>query len=246
MTVIYDALAVDYQAYRIPDQRISEKIDAQLENAGSILNVGAGTGSYEPTHCRVVALEPSQEMISKRSHGKAEAILGSAENIPFQDDEFDIAMGILTIHHWQNISRGLAEMKRVAKKKVVLLTWIDDSPRFWIQDYFPEMRDIDRQIFPTLAELESYLGKINVEVVEIPGDCTDGFMCAYWKRPAAYLDHRVRAAISTFSRMKNYEAGLAKLKIDLESGEWRSRYGKLLEASSLDLGYRLVVSERNA
>ena len=246
MTVNYDALAADYQAYRIPDQRISEKIDAQLEKAGSILNVGAGTGSYEPAHCRVVALEPSQEMILKRSYGKAEAILGSAENIPFQDDEFDIAMGILTIHHWQNISRGLAEMKRVAKKKVVLLTWIDDSPRFWIQDYFPEMRDIDRQIFPTLAELESYLGKINVEVVEIPEDCTDGFMCAYWKRPAAYLDYRVRAAISTFSRMKNHESGLAKLKIDFESGEWRSRYGKLLDASSLDLGYRLVVFDKNA
>ena len=246
MTVNYDALAVDYQAYRIPDQRISEKINAQLENAGSVLNVGAGTGSYEPTHCRVVALEPSQEMISKRSTGKANAILGSAENIPFQDDEFDIVMGILTIHHWLNISRGLAEMKRVAKEKIVLLTWIDDSPRFWLQDYFSEIRDIDRQIFPTLTELEGYLGNIKVEIVEIPENCTDGFMCAYWKRPAAYLDHRVRDAISTFSRMKNFESGLAKLKIDLESGEWRSRYGKSLEANSLDLGYRLVVSEKNA
>ncbi len=246
MTVNYDALAVDYQSCRIPDQRISEKIAAQLESAGSVLNVGAGTGSYEPSHCRVVALEPSQEMISKRGIGKAGAILGSAENIPFQDDEFDIAMGILTIHHWQNISRGLAEMKRVAKEKVVLFTWIDDSPRFWVQDYFPEMRDIDRQIFPTLAELESYLGDIDVKVVEIPEDCTDGFMCAYWKRPAAYLDHRVRAAISTFSRMKDYEAGLAKLKADLESGAWRSRYGEILKVNSLDLGYRLVISEKNS
>jgi len=246
MTVNYNTLAVDYQTYRIPDRRIADKIEAQLENAGSVLNVGAGSGSYEPSHCRVVALEPSQEMILKRRNGKTNAILGSAENIPFQDNEFDIAMGILTIHHWKNISRGLAEMKRVVKNKVVLLTWIDDSPRFWIQDYFPQMRDIDRQIFPTLAELESYLGNIKVEVVEIPGDCTDGFMCAYWKRPVAYLDHRVRAAISTFSRMKNHEAGLAKLKFDLESGEWQRRYGKLLEASSLDLGYRLVVSDRNA
>ncbi len=245
MTVNYDVLAVDYQAYRVPDQRISEQIGAYLENEESVLNVGAGTGSYEPSHCRVVALEPSQEMILKRSSDKADAILGSAENIPFQDDEFDIAMGILTIHHWQNLSRGLAEMKRVAGKKVVLLTWIEDSPRFWVQDYFPEMRDIDRQIFPTLAELESCLGNIEVEVVEIPEDCTDGFMCAYWKRPEAYLDRGVRAAISTFSRMKNHEAGLAKLRVDLESGEWRSRYENLLDASSLDLGYRLVVSEKN-
>ncbi len=145
MTVNYDALAVDYQAYRIPDQRILEKINAQLEDAESVLNVGAGTGSYEPTHCRVVALEPSHEMITKRSNGNTDTIFGSAEIIPFQDNEFDIAMGILTIHHWQNISHGLAEMKRVAKKKVVLLTWIDDSPRFWLQDYLSEMRDIDRQ-----------------------------------------------------------------------------------------------------
>ncbi|MEE8288616.1 MAG: hypothetical protein V3R25_04285, partial [Nitrosomonadaceae bacterium] len=100
--------------------------------------------------------------------------------------------------------------------------------------------------FPTLTELESYLGNIKVEVVEIPEDCTDGFMCAYWKRPAAYLDHRVRAAISTFSRMSDNEAGLAKLKDDLESGEWKSKYGQLLEMNSLDLGYRLVVSEKNA
>ena len=246
MAVNYDALAVDYQAYRIPDRRISEKINTHLENAGSVLNVGAGTGSYEPLHCKVVALEPSQEMISKRGIDKAEAILGSAENIPFQDDAFEIAMGILTIHHWRNLPRGLAEMKRVARRKVVLLTWIDDSPRFWMQDYFPEMRNIDHQIFPTLTELESYLGNIKVEVVEIPEDCTDGFMCAYWKRPAAYLDHRVRAAISTFSRMSDYEAGLAKLKDDLESGEWKSKYGQLLEMNSLDLGYRLVVSEKNA
>ncbi len=246
MTVNYDALAVDYQAYRIPDQRILEKINAQLEDAESVLNVGAGTGSYEPTHCRVVALEPSHEMITKRSNGNTDTILGSAEIIPFQDNEFDIAMGILTIHHWQNISHGLAEMKRVAKKKVVLLTWIDDSPRFWLQDYLSEMRDIDRQFFPTLKELEAYLGNIKVEVVEIPEDCTDGFMCAYWKRPSAYLDHGVRTAISTFSRMKNYETGLARLKNDLESGKWKSRYGKLLETSNLDLGYRLVVSEKNA
>ncbi len=246
MAVNYDALADAYQTYRNPDPRISEKIYSHLENARSVLNVGSGTGSYEPKHCKVVAIEPSQEMISKRSNDKAEAILGSAENIPFQDDEFDIAMGILTIHHWRNLPRGLAEMKRVAKKKVVLLTWIDDSPRFWMQDYLPEMRKIDRQIFPTLTELESYLGNIKVEVVKIPEDCTDGFMCAYWKRPEAYLDPGVRVAISTFSRMTNYETGLAKLKKDLESGEWMKKYRKLLEASSLDLGYRLVVFEKNA
>ncbi len=246
MAVNYDVLAVDYEALRIPDRRISRKIDAHLENAGSVINVGAGTGSYEPIHCKVVALEPSPEMISKRGIGKAKAVQGVAENIPFQDDEFDIAMGILTIHHWQNLPGGLAEMKRVARNKVVLLTWIDDSPRFWMQDYFPEMRDIDRRIFPTLTELESYLGNINVEVVEIPGDCTDGFMCAYWKRPAAYLDHRVRAAISTFSRMNAYEKGLAKLKDDLESGEWKNKYGELFEIDSMDMGYRLVVSDKNA
>lgn len=210
------------------------------------MNVGAGTGAYEPTDCDVVAIEPSHEMIAKRKQGTATVIQGYAEDLPFDDNEFDVAMGILTIHHWRDIPQGLSEMRRVAKRKVVLLTWIDDSPKYWLEDYFPEMRAMDKALFPTLSELGQLLGRISSDVVEIPGDCTDGFMCAYWKRPDAYLDKGVRAAISTFARMPDIESGLARLKSDLSSGEWYKKYGNLLNMDSLDLGYRLVVCDKIA
>jgi SAM-dependent methyltransferase len=246
MIVKYDPLAFDYREHRKPDASFAAKIDAHAAGAKSIINVGAGTGSYEPRNCNVIALEPSVKMILNRPKDAAKAIQGLAEHIPFQRNEFDIAMGILTIHHWQNLRMGLSEMKRVARQKIVLFTWVDESPPYWMEDYFPEMRAIDRRIFPTLAELESHLGKIEVEPVEIPGDCTDGFMCAYWKRPEAYLDSGVRAAISTFSRMKNTESGLSKLHADIESGLWRRTYGHLLDKFSLDLGYRLVFCKKEA
>lgn len=246
MTVNYDVLANDYKAYRTPDVRIEAIIRRELKGFESLLNVGAGLGSYEPRHGEVIALEPSMEMIAKRPGGAAPAVQGPAESMPFADASFDVAMGILTLHHWQNLALGLAEMKRVARDKIVLLTWIDDSPRFWMEDYFPEMRDIDRKIFPTLKTLEAHLGNLRAEIVPIPADCTDGFMGAYWSRPEKYLDAGVRSAISTFARLANPPQGIEALRKDIESGAWHQKYGELKSRNTTDLGYRLVVSEKNA
>ena len=246
MFVDYDKIAKQYQSFRKPDKRIASRISKHTKGTQKVINVGAGTGAYEPTHCDIIAIEPSQEMIAKRKVTPATIIQGVAENLPFDDNEFDVAMGILTIHHWSDIPQGLGEMLRVSKQKVVLLTWIDDSPKFWLEDYFPEMRVIDKALFPTLDELDQLMGGISSEVVEVPSDCTDGFMCAYWKRPDAYLSAGVRAAISTFARMKNVEAGLAQLSCDISSGKWYRKQEHLLSKDSLDLGYRLVVCDKTA
>lgn len=246
MPVDYDKFAEQYEVFRKPDKRIADRISKHLVGAQRIINVGAGSGAYEPTHCEVVAIEPSQKMIARRKKTTATVIQGFAEDLPFGDNEFDVATGILTIHHWSDISQGLAEMRRVAKHKVVLLTWIDDSPKYWLEDYLPEMREIDKALFPTLDELDQWLGGISSEVVGIPSDCTDGFMCAYWKRPESYLNENVRAAISTFARMHNVGQGLSQLAADISSGKWHSKYGNFLNKTSLDLGYRLVVCDNNA
>lgn len=246
MSVDYDQLANPYGSFRKPDKRIAARISRHTKAAQSVVNIGAGTGAYEPTHCEVVAIEPSREMLAKRNTTTATAIQACAENLPFNDNEFDVAMGILTIHHWSDIRQGLSEMRRVAKQKVVLLTWIDDSPKFWLEDYFPAMRVIDKNLFPTLDELDQLLGGISSEIVEVPADCTDGFMCAYWKRPEAYLNEGVRTAISTFARMQDVESGLAQLAGDISSGNWYTKQHNLLTKDSLDLGYRLVVCDKTA
>jgi SAM-dependent methyltransferase len=250
MSVDYDKLAQQYKKYRMPDPRIAEQIHFHLRNAQRILNVGAGTGSYEPEDCEVVALEPYYEMISRRKHSGALLIQGSAEELPFKDNTFDCSMGILTIHHWSDTVSGLQEMLRVTRDRIVLLTWIGYGNNFWLVDYIPEIVGIDEKLFPTLEELDQILGGISVETIEIPHDCTDGFMCAYWRRPEMYLDPDARRAISTFSRMPAsripaIQEQLDKLKEDIKSGVWCKKYSHLLERESLDLGYRLVVSEKS-
>ncbi|MFC1889819.1 class I SAM-dependent methyltransferase [Thermodesulfobacteriota bacterium] len=244
MTVNYDLLTEQYKAYRRPDPRIAQALWAHLAGARYVLNVGAGIGSYEPKHCKVVALEPSEEMIALRPASTATVVNGHAEELPFRDCAFDAAMAILTIHHWPDIRKGLSEMLRVTRARVVLLTWVGYGNDFWLADYIPEIRGVDSRLFPTLGELDEMLGHTTVEVVELPHDCTDGFMCAYWRRPEAYLDSGVRKAISTFERIGNVADELAALKRDLDSGAWEQNYGDLLDARSMDLGYRIVVSDR--
>ncbi|MDF1798185.1 MAG: SAM-dependent methyltransferase, partial [Planctomycetota bacterium] len=158
---------------------------------------------------------------------------------------FDAALAILTVHHWPDRGRGLDELRRVARGPVVLWTWDPAAPGFWLTDYFPDLLDIDRRIFPSLAELERHLGPLEVRSVPIPADCTDGFLGAYWRRPEAYLEAAVRAAISTFHKLADPAPGLARLASDLATGAWRERYGEVLELEQLDLGYRLVVAPRS-
>ena len=243
MPVDYDQLAEQYRNYRKPDPKIAVRIQFHTQGAQRVLNVGAGMGSYEPEGCEVMAIEPSYEMISKRERTKVTLIQGFAENLPFRDNEFDVSMGILTIHHWSDIAMGLQEMLRVSKNKIVLFTWIGYGSDFWLEEYIPEIKGVDEKLFPTLEELNRLLGTISVETIEIPYDCIDGFMCAYWRRPEAYLDPNVRKAISTFSRISDFQEGFNRLQDDINSGMWHKKQSHLLEKESLDLGYRLVVWE---
>ena len=241
MVPLYDRIGRDYSARRKPDPRIAEAILRALGDAGTVVNVGAGAGAYEPTDRQVVAVEPSMTMIAQRGAGSAPVIRASATALPFRDDSFDAALAVLTVHHWPDRQLGLSELRRVARSRIVVLTWDRSSPGFWLTDYFPEILDIDRRIFPASGEFGRSLRPVSMETVPIPHDCTDGFLGAYWRRPAAYLDERVRSAISTFSKLSGVEAAIDRLSADLESGEWDRRYGEILTRTELDLGYRLIV-----
>ena len=186
-------------------------------------------------------------MIRQRPPSSAPVVQASACDLPFADGAFAAALAILTIHHWPDKSKGLEELARVARERVVLLTWDPSAngagARFWLVDeYFPEIPEIDRRIFPTIEDIERVLGRVSIVDVPIPRDCTDGFLGAYWCRPRAYLDPDVRRAISAFAKLSNVDARLERLRRDLDSGEWRRRHRSLLAACCLDLGYRLIVA----
>ena len=174
-------------------------------------------------------------MISQRSSKRLPVVQAFAEFLPFKDNSFDAVMAILTIHHWSNIERGLKEAVRVAKKQLVLLTWIGFVEEFWLLDYLSKIKEMDKPLFPSIDDLTRLLGQVRVIPVPIPHDCKDGFLCAYWRRPQAYLDEDVRRAISTFSRVTDFEDGLKTLAKDLNSGVWYQRYGSLLNHEQMDL-----------
>ena len=241
MSLTYDSMGMNYAELRKPDPRIARYITHALGDASTVLNVGAGTGSYEPADRQVTAVEPSREMIRQRKPGAVPAIEACAESLPFPDKSFDASMAILTIHHWTDKRAGLREMRRVTRGPVVLLSF-DPSSRPWLTDYLPELAALDDERMPTLSELEQWLGPLQVTPVPIPHDCTDGFLYAYWKRPFAYLDTRLRAGSSSFWLIKGVEEGLEKLKRDLESGAWERRYADLLQQDEYEAGYRLVVA----
>jgi SAM-dependent methyltransferase len=241
---LYDRIGAGYAAWRRPDPRIAAHITAALGSARTVLNVGAGAGSYEPADRRVVAVEPSGEMVRQRPPGAAPAVRASAERLPFRDGAFDAAMGILTLHHWPDWRAGLREMRRTARGPVVVLTWDPAHEGFWlVQDYFPEILAVDRVIMPTLAEMEEVLGPLQVQALPVPADCVDGFLGAYWRRPAMYLDDGARGAISSFAKLDDVRPGLARLRADLADGGWERRNAALLDRSELDIGYRLLIAE---
>jgi len=240
---VYDKIGIGYAGRRRPDPRIAARINAALGECRSVVNVGAGTGSYEPDDRFVIALEPSIEMLRQRPRHAAPAVQASAGRLPFRDGSFDAALAILTVHHWPNRSEGLDELRRVARERVVLLTFDPKHTGFWLtRDYFPEIAADDLERFPSIQELAAHFGRVEVHAVPIPADCVDGFLGAYWRRPEAYLDPRVRAAMSAFSQF-DATAGLARLERDLGSGAWRRRHSALLAQPELDLGYRLVVAD---
>lgn len=181
-------------------------------------------------------------MSAQRAEHAAPAVQAVAEALPFADTTFDVAMGVLTVHHWTDWEQGLKEAARVAGGNVLLLTWVGFRQDFWLADYFPEIARLDKPGFPAIEEYQSVLGPIESTVVPIPHDCTDGFMCAYWRRPEAYLDPGVRSGISTFSMMQDPTPALKRLEHDLASGKWREQYGDLLSLDSFDYGYRIFRS----
>jgi SAM-dependent methyltransferase len=241
--ILYDRIGVGYATHRRPDPRIASWIATGLGSAQSIINVGAGVGSYEPANRSVVAVEPSLVMVRQRADGAAPAIRASADRLPFRDRSFDAALAVLTIHHWSNWKQGFREMQRVASERVVVLTWDPEHPGFWlVQDYFPEILAIDRRIFPSLTMIEEVVGPVTALPVPVPADCLDGFLGAFWRRPETYLDPMARRSISTFAKLKDLGAGLARLRSDLETGVWEARHGSVLPLEELDMGYRLVVA----
>jgi len=240
---LYDRIGVGYRAHRRPDPRIAAAIAAALGDARSVLNVGAGAGSYEPTDRHVLAVEPSTEMIRQRPPGAAPVVQASATALPFGAGAVDASLAVLTVHHWPDRPRGLAELRRVARDRTVILTWEPDAAPFWlVDDYFPELVAIDRPIFDPVDTLRRILGPIEVRPVPIPHDTVDGFLGAYWRRPAAYLDPAVRGAMSTFTKLADVETGLDRLRRDLADGTWERRNASLSALTELDLGYRLIIA----
>ena len=239
---IYDRIGVDYSNLRQPDPRIAAPILAALGAAGSVLNVGAGTGSYEPADRPVTAIEPSAEMIRQRKPSAAPAVQGRAEALPFLDKAFDAATAILTVHHWTDKAQGLKEIRRVTRGPVIVLTFDPAHRGTWLTDYLPQLSALDEVQMPPMAEYERWLGPVEISPVPVPADCSDGFLHAYWRRPEAYLDPRIRRGISSFWALPDLDEGLARLREDLATGAWARRYRHLLDWDEMDAGYRLVVA----
>lgn len=242
MSTNYDRIGTGYSATRSADPRIAARIEAALGDARSVINVGAGSGSYEPADRAVTAVEPSATMIAQRPAGSAPVIQASAEALPFPDRQFDAAMAILTVHHWSDQRQGLRELRRVARGPVAILTFDPAHPGCWLGDYLPELRALDREQMPPLDLYREVLGQVSIVPVRIPADCRDGFLYAWWRRPEAYLDPAIRAGMSSFRRLDGLDGGLARLARDLASGAWQRDNAALLNLAEYDCGYRLVIA----
>jgi SAM-dependent methyltransferase len=240
---LYDTIGATYSVTRRTEPRIAAQVWAALGDARTVLNVGAGTGSYEPPDRDVTAAEPSAVMRAQRPAGAAPCVDATAENLPFEDQSFDAAMAFSTIDHWQDPIAGLREMRRVARRVVVFTIDNSDPNRFWLnRDYLPEYAGlfIGR---PSLADLARAIGA-RTEPVLIPWDCADGFYHAYWRRPEAYLDEHVRRGISIWARVGSdaEQRAVHSLRDDLASGRWAARNCDLSELNAAELGLRLVIA----
>jgi SAM-dependent methyltransferase len=246
VVTLYDRIGRTYASIRRADPRLAAAIWAALGDARTVVNVGAGTGSYEPTDRSVTAVEPSAVMIAQRPKGSAPAVQASAEELPFAGDSFDAAMAILTLHHWQDIEAGLHEMARVARRRVVVLTF---DPAAWrdqwiFVEYLPELME-GLESYPSPQRVLEVLPNASVEVLPAPNDCTDRMFATLWARPEQYLDPAVRAATSVWYELPEAVSAraLEQLRLDLEAGLWDRRHGNLRRTPEWDVGLRLVRAE---
>jgi SAM-dependent methyltransferase len=243
---LYDTIGAAYTVTRRTEPRIAARIWAALGDARTVLNVGAGTGSYEPPDRDVTAVEPSALMQAQRPAGAAPCVAAAAESLPFQDQSFDAAMAVATIHHWPDPIAGLLEMRRVARRVVVFTCDCSETAwrrRFWLsRDYLPEVADFSVGR-PSLTEQASAIGA-RTEPVLIPWDCADGFFEAYWRRPQAYLDEHVRRGISVWARVGPdvEQRAVRSLADDLTSGRWAERNRDLINLEAAELGLRLLIA----
>ncbi|MFJ5128004.1 MerR family transcriptional regulator [Streptomyces sp. NPDC088555] len=243
---LYDNIGSAYPATRRTEPRIAAKVWDALGDARTVLNVGAGTGSYEPPDRDVTAVEPSAVMRAQRPAGAAPCVAATAESLPFEDQSFDAAMAFSTVHHWQVPIAGLREMRRVARRVVVFTYdasttgWLQ---RFWLtRDYLPEFAGL-LVGWPSLADLTRAIGG-RAEPVLIPWDCADGFFEAHWRRPEAYLDEDMRRAVSVWTRVgpEAEQRAVDRLRDDLSSGRWAERNRDLVALDAAELGLRLLVA----
>jgi SAM-dependent methyltransferase len=241
---IYDRIGRGYAAQRIPEPSWAAQIDAALGDAESVLNVGAGSGNYEPAARSVVALEPSSEMLTQRINPHP-AVQGTAEYLPFRDGTFDATLGTFTVHHWTDRVAGLRELRRVSDRQVLVVYEPLVAHRFWLLDYFPEVLAAPTESSaPTPDDIAAALQVVDVQTMWIPAECSDGVAAAYWRRPEAYLDPAVQRSMSILALLPQevIARGTAQLASDLDDGTWLVRHSHLLEQDAADYGYRLVVA----
>jgi SAM-dependent methyltransferase len=246
LSATYVTIGRAYSRYRRADPRIAAPLHDALGTAGRVVDVGAGTGSYEPLDRSVVAVEPSAVMIGQRPTTTVPMVMAPAEALPFEDASFDAAMAVLTLHHWPDPASGLAEMRRVARRQVVLTFDPEVHNRFWlITDYFPAAAELEASRSMALGATTDLMGATTVEVVPVPHDCRDGFGWAYWRRPETYLNPDACACISMLAQLEpdQLDEGRARLASDLVSGAWTRRHGDLLDLENIDGGYRILVAE---
>jgi len=242
---LYESISTGYAQQRRADPRLADQILEALGDAATVLNVGAGTGNYEPTDRSVVALEPALAMIGQRSPGAAPVVRGLAEHLPFGTDRFDAAMAVLTLHHWRDLDAGLRELQRVAARQVVFFFDASITDQFWALDYFRDARTVPSEAnAPDAARIGRVLDVREVLVAPVPIDCTDGFGAAFWARPEAYLDPAVHASMSWLAQLEPavLQRATARLAADLDSGAWDERYGHLRALDELDAGYRILIA----
>ncbi len=257
---VYDTIGQGYVAHRRADPRWEAVINEQLGDGRVVVNVGAGTGNYEPVERDVIAVEPSSVMVGQRRPGGAPAVRASGSALPLPSGCADVAMAILTVHHWDDWAAGLAELCRVAPRRVVLTMDFELHSHFWfLEDYVPEVGAYTRRLAPGADVVAEAIGGGSPSLspssspssssipLLVPRDMEDGVLGAYWCRPEAYLEPAVRANCSGLALADPaiVARGVAALEADLSSGEWQRRHADLAELPAIDLGYRLVVADQN-